>query len=243
MKRLLPLLAMLLLFGSARAATPLPGDSVYNLPLQLTDQDGHRQTLADRRGRPQLVTMFYTSCQMVCPMIIDSLRLTRNALDPATRARIDLLAVSFDPARDGVATLKSYAEKRKLDPRIWTLARAEPAQVRQLSGVLGLQYRQLPDGEFNHFERTDPARCRRPHRRPHRADRQARSRVRGGDPQGGCAAARLRDPLRRRLIHVSAAVADGEQTSRRTSGDAAWLPGIRGSCWCTWRAPSCSPAR
>ncbi|MGB5939006.1 MAG: SCO family protein [Rhodanobacter sp.] len=150
MKRLLSLFAMLLLLGSARAATPLPGDSVYNLKVQLTDQDGHRQTLADRRGRPQLVTMFYTSCQMVCPMIIDSLRLTRNALDPATRARIDLLAVSFDPARDDVATLKSYAEKRKLDPRIWTLARTEPAQVRQLSGVLGLQYRQLPDGEFNH---------------------------------------------------------------------------------------------
>lgn len=150
MKRLLPLFAMLLLLGSARAATPLPGDSVYNLPVRLTDQDGHRQTLADRRGRPQLVTMFYTSCQMVCPMIIDSLRQTRNALDPATRARIDLLAVSFDPARDDVAMLKSYAEKRKLDPRIWTLARTEPAQVRQLAGVLGLQYRQLPDGEFNH---------------------------------------------------------------------------------------------
>lgn len=150
MKRLLPLFAMLLLLGSAWAATPLPGDSVYNLKVQLTDQDGRQQMLAERRGRPQLVTMFYTSCQMVCPMIIDSLRQTRNALDPATRARIDLLAVSFDPARDDVATLKSYAEKRKLDPRIWTLARTEPAQVRQLSGVLGLQYRQLPDGEFNH---------------------------------------------------------------------------------------------
>jgi protein SCO1/2 len=58
--------------------------------------------------------------------------------------------VSFDPGRDDVATLRSYADKRKLDPRFWTLARAEPAQVRQLSGVLGLQYRQLPDGEFNH---------------------------------------------------------------------------------------------
>jgi protein SCO1/2 len=150
MKRLLPLFAMLLLLGNARAATPLPGDSIYNLPVQLTDQDGRQQTLAERRGRPQLVTMFYTSCQMVCPMIIDSLRSTRNALDPATRAQIDLLAVSFDPARDDVATLKNYAEKRKLDPRIWTLARTEPAQVRQLSGVLNLQYRQLPDGEFNH---------------------------------------------------------------------------------------------
>jgi len=150
MKRLLSVLAMLLLLGSAKAATPLPGDSVYNLPVQLTDQDGHQQKLAERRGRPQLITMFYTSCQMVCPMIIDSMRLTRNALDPATRARIDLLAVSFDPARDDVATLRTYAVKRKLDSRIWTLARAEPAHVRQLSGVLGLQYRQLPDKEFNH---------------------------------------------------------------------------------------------
>jgi protein SCO1/2 len=143
---------MLLLCGAspAWAATPLPGDSVYNLPVQLTDQEGHRQMLGERRGRPQLVTMFYTSCTMICPMIIDSLRLTRNALDPNLRAKLDLLAVSFDPVTDDVAALKAYADKRKLDPRFWTLARAGPAQVRQLSGVLGLQYRRLPDGEFNH---------------------------------------------------------------------------------------------
>jgi protein SCO1/2 len=150
MKGLLLLVASLLLAGAACAATPLPGDSIYNLPVQLTTQDGQSQMLSARRGRPQLVTMFYTQCQMVCPMIIDSLRLTRNALEPAVRSQVDLLAVSFDPANDDVATLRSYAAKRKLDPRVWTLARAAPAQVRQLSGVLGLQYRQLPDGEFNH---------------------------------------------------------------------------------------------
>jgi protein SCO1/2 len=150
MKGLLLLVASLLLAGAACAATPIPGDSIYNLPVQLTTQDGQSQMLSARRGRPQLVTMFYTQCQMVCPMIIDSLRLTRNALDPAVRSQVDLLAVSFDPANDDVATLRSYAAKRKLDPRVWTLARAAPAQVRQLSGVLGLQYRQLPDGEFNH---------------------------------------------------------------------------------------------
>lgn len=150
MKRLLLLLALMLTLGVAHAAQPLPGDSVYNLKVQLTDQDGHRQPFSARRGRYQLVTMFYSSCQMVCPMIIDSMRATRNALDPAERAKIDLLAVSFDPARDSVAALHHYAEKRKLDAPAWTLARAEPAGVRQLSGVLGLQFRQLPDGEFNH---------------------------------------------------------------------------------------------
>ena len=150
MKRLLLLVTGLLLAVGASAATPLPGDSVYNLPFQLTTQSGQQQLLSARRGRPQLVTMFYTSCQMVCPLIIDSLRLTRNALDPAVRSKLDLLAVSFDPAKDDVATLHAYAEKRRLDPRVWTLARADAAHVRQLSGVLGLQYRQLPDGEFNH---------------------------------------------------------------------------------------------
>jgi protein SCO1/2 len=150
MKRLLILLAVLLPCGVLHAARPLPGDSVYQLEVRLTDQDGHRQALSARRGRPQLVTMFYASCQMVCPMIIDSMRATREALDPVARAKLDLLAVSFDPARDSVAALHGYAAKRRLAAPAWTLARAEPVEVRQLASVLGLQYRQLPDGDFNH---------------------------------------------------------------------------------------------
>lgn len=150
MKRLLLLFVLLIPFARAQATTQLPGDSIYHLKLQLTDQDGRQQPLSARRGRPQLVTMFYSSCRMVCPLIIDSMRTTRNALAPAERAKIDLLAVSFDPARDSVAALYRYAAERGLAAPVWTLARTGPAGVRQLSGVLGLQYRQLPDGEFNH---------------------------------------------------------------------------------------------
>ena len=142
--------ALLLVGTGAFAATPLPGDSVYQLNVQLTRQDGQGQTLAARRGRPQLVTMFYTTCTMVCPMIIDTVKLTRKAIDEPARDQLDVLAVSFDPARDDVATLRKYADTRKLDPRHWTLARAEPQTVLQLAALLGVQYRQLPDGDFNH---------------------------------------------------------------------------------------------
>lgn len=153
MKRIWASVALLLLllpYGHAAATAPLPGDSVYQLDLKLTGQDGRQHALAARRGRPQLVSMFYTSCTMVCPLIIDSLRLTRHALPPSERDRVDVLAVSFDPAHDSVAALRRYAAVRKLDAIHWTLARAEPAGVRQLAAVLGLQYRQLPDGEFSH---------------------------------------------------------------------------------------------
>lgn len=149
MNRLLCLLALLLPVA-AWAEQPLPEDSVYQLPVTLTTQNGDHLQLAERRGRPQLLSMFYTTCQMVCPVIIDSQRMTHEALDPAQRERIDLLAVSFDPARDDVAALRAYVQKRKLDPRFWTLARPEPGQERPLSSVLGVQYRKLPDGDFNH---------------------------------------------------------------------------------------------
>ena len=60
-----------------------------------------------RRGRPQLVTMFYTSCQMVCPLIIDSLRLTRNALDPAVRI-VMLTANIQESSRNEAASMRVH---------------------------------------------------------------------------------------------------------------------------------------
>lgn len=149
MKTLVAWLGFLLL-GAAHAATTLPTDSIYQLDVALTDQSGTTWSLASRRGQVQLVSMFYSSCTMVCPMIVDTLKLTRNSIDEADRNRLKLLLISFDPARDDVTVLKQYAERRKLDAGTWTLARAEPAATRQLAALLGVQYRALPDGDFNH---------------------------------------------------------------------------------------------
>jgi protein SCO1/2 len=149
MGRWLLILASLLL-GAAHAATPLPSDSVYQLAVPLTDQDGHAAPFAARRGTPQLVSMFYASCTMVCPMIIDTMTATRRAAGEPGADRLALLAVSFDPQRDDVPALRRYAAAHKLDLRWWTLARTAPQDTRALAALLGVQYRKLPDGDFNH---------------------------------------------------------------------------------------------
>lgn len=131
-------------------AAALPGDSVYRLTDTYTDQAGRNFRLADGRGRVRLVAMFYTSCRYVCPLIIDSAKGVEHALEPAERARLGVLLVSLDPARDDVAALRSVFDKRRLDPARWTLARTEAAAVRRLAAVLGVRYRALADGEFNH---------------------------------------------------------------------------------------------
>lgn len=131
-------------------STPLPSDSIYQLAVPLTDQDGRTFKLDERRGQPVLVSMFYTSCQFVCPMLIDALRDTEAQLSAQERARLSVLMVSFDPAHDTVAVLKSTADGRQLDGNHWTLARTDPASMRKLAAVLGIQYRALPNGDFNH---------------------------------------------------------------------------------------------
>lgn len=150
MIRALMLFAALLLSAPALAEPVLPGDSVYRLTDTFVDQDGRAFRLADGRGKVRLATMFYTSCPYICPLIIDSAKGVEHALTPAERDRLAILLVSLDPVRDDPAALKRIATKRRLDPARWTLARTESAGVRRTAAVLGIRYRALADGEFNH---------------------------------------------------------------------------------------------
>lgn len=139
--------------AAAQAAPPqaaLPGASVYQIGAQLVDQDGRQFRLSERRGQPMLVSMFYNSCKFVCPMLIDSLRLTEQELSAQERARLSMLLITFDPARDDVKALKGIAAQRELDPARWTLARTDAASVRKIAASLDIQYRKLSDGEYNH---------------------------------------------------------------------------------------------
>ena len=149
-RRLLVLVAGLLLAGIALAAPPLPKDSVYQLDLPLTDSTGRTADWDQLRGKPRLVSMFYTSCQYICPLIVESGKAVERQLTPAQRAKLGVALISMDPARDTPAALRKVATDRKIDVGRWLLASPRQADVRQVAAVLGIRYRQLADGEFNH---------------------------------------------------------------------------------------------
>jgi protein SCO1/2 len=87
---------------------------------------------------------------MACPLIVDTLRNLDAALTPSERAQVDVLMVSMDPERDSPAALAALARERRItDPR-WTLARASPGDTRKLAAMLGIQYRKLDTGNFDH---------------------------------------------------------------------------------------------
>ena len=145
MKRLF--LILMLLAAVVRADAP---ESVYQLDVALTNQSGEQHQIDKHRGHPVLVTMFYGSCPMACPLLIDTMRSIERTVSPAQRAEMRFLLISIDPDRDTVANLNALANSRKLDTTRWTLARTDATSVRKIAAVLGIQYRRLPDGGYNH---------------------------------------------------------------------------------------------
>lgn len=132
------------------AASEPASDSLYQLDLVLTDQEGRQASLKGYAGQPLLVSMFYGSCKSVCPLIISTLQRIDAALPAEARGRTRVLLVSLDPETDTPALLATVAATHKIDTTRWSLSRAEPGDVRLLAAALGIKYKKQPDGVINH---------------------------------------------------------------------------------------------
>jgi formylglycine-generating enzyme required for sulfatase activity len=127
-----------------------PQAEPYHPDIPLQTQDGNRIAFDAPTAHLRIVTMFYASCPMACPLTIDTLRSIDEHLTPAERARLDVLMITFDPSHDSVSVLKRVTVERHLDTSRWTLARTTAGDVRRLSARLDIPYRALADGSFNH---------------------------------------------------------------------------------------------
>jgi protein SCO1/2 len=83
-------------------------------------------------------------------MIVDGIKAIEQQLDGESRAHLGVTLISLDPARDTPDVLARTTGERNIDPARWTLARPDPKDVRSIAGLLGVRYRALADGEFNH---------------------------------------------------------------------------------------------
>jgi protein SCO1 len=149
-KSLAMLIVLVGALGLTCARAAIPADSVLQLQITLTGQDGRPFALASRAGRPQILSFIFTSCQNICPLIVDTLRLNEKQLTPAEQQRLRVLLVSIDPQNDTSAVLKRYAAERRLDLTRWTLARTDEIALRKLSALLGIKYRRIDATDFSH---------------------------------------------------------------------------------------------
>ncbi len=163
-RRLLPLLLVLFAAGGGVAAeepahvhvhaaeppAPLPGNSLYQLGAALDAAGGGRVALDSLRGAPVVVTMFYSTCTSVCPMLTLQMQRIAAGLGERQRTQVRFLMVSLDAERDTPARLADFAAEHHLPRPPFIVAHAAASDVRAIAAALGIRYRQLPDGSFSH---------------------------------------------------------------------------------------------
>ena len=132
------------------AGTNYTDKSLYLLESTWTSDANRRVKLGVLRGRPQIVALFFASCQFTCPLTVSDLQRIESALPENLRTNTGFLLISFDSERDTPAALKAYRAKRELSHQNWTLLRGEADDVRELAALLGVIYKRDANGDFAH---------------------------------------------------------------------------------------------
>ena len=148
--RMFSVFVLLFSISTGFAQDELPGDSIYQVGGEWQNQDARLVGLNELVGKRQVITMIYTHCEHVCPVIVASMKLIEQSLPAPVLAETGFVLVTFTPETDTPEVMKDFAGKNNLDPDKWTLLRGTDDQVREMAMVLGVKYQVLEDNEVNH---------------------------------------------------------------------------------------------
>ncbi len=120
----------------------------------LVDSAGEPLSLRSLRGQPVVVSIVYTACSSVCPVITQRLL---AAVDNARKVfgtdRFAVLTVGFDARNDTPTRLTQFASTQGIDMTSWRLASGDAATIEALLRDLGFSYAAVAGG-FDHLSQT-----------------------------------------------------------------------------------------
>ncbi len=156
----------LVLFAIAGCSTPKPAtksccsaplaakdhakDSLFSLDANWENDAAQKIQLPALRGRPQVIGMFFSKCEVVCPLTVENMRRVEASLPEELRQQLRFTLVSFDCESDTPAELSHFRAAHQLPADRWTLLRGTPAGVRELADRLGIQFQQDSSRRFRH---------------------------------------------------------------------------------------------
>jgi protein SCO1 len=109
-----------------------PPPIMATIPVfSLTTTDGGSFKSDALVGQPYVASFFFTSCQTICPIVMNGVR---GVLSKAQSSGIALRAISItvDPDNDTPARLAAYREKEGIDANRWTLLTGDKVTLEEV---------------------------------------------------------------------------------------------------------------
>ena len=99
--------------------------------FSLINQNGKTITQDDYKDKIYVADFFFTTCQTICPVMMNNMVEVQNKLKNDTE--IMLLSHTVTPEIDSVAQLKKYALKKGVDDAKWNLVTGEKKEIYKLA--------------------------------------------------------------------------------------------------------------
>ncbi len=106
----------------------------------LIDSQRRPVTLSNLRGRVVGINFMYTACQLpdFCVRVVNHFSVIQQRFRGRLGRDLELLTVTFDPARDQPDVLARYARQWKPDPAHWRFLTGPVADVQRVLGLFGV---------------------------------------------------------------------------------------------------------
>jgi protein SCO1 len=118
--------------GDVRPNTSL-SDAVWQ------SDNGTKLQFADLLGHPQVVSFFYSSCHITCPLTLLSMKQVEAALPAEVRSQVGFILITFVPEIDSVGALHRFRRMENLSDR-WVLLRGSKRSTQKLADLLGASF-------------------------------------------------------------------------------------------------------
>ena len=112
----------------------------YARQFSLPDFDGKPRTLADFKGKVTAVFFGYTQCPDACPTTMAELAGIEKTLG-ADAAKVQVVFITIDPARDTAVLLKNYVTNFRPD---FLALRGDDAQTKAVAREFKVFYEKVP---------------------------------------------------------------------------------------------------
>ncbi len=118
------------------------------------DSDNKVVQLDKFLGKPLIISLIYTSCKDVCPMVSDSIA---DAVDTAQEVfgkdAFNVITIGFDDRNDTPSRMSDFKSSHGISDDNWTFLSADHNTIERFAKNAGFIYYKSPKG-FDHMTRT-----------------------------------------------------------------------------------------
>jgi len=118
------------------------------------DIHGQNFELDSLKGKPLVISLIYTSCHHVCPVITANIEKNADIAHEALgEDAFSIVSIGFDWQVDTPDRMRMYASAKGIDTPGWHFLSGDEASVSAISKDVGFQFFPAPQG-FDHLSQT-----------------------------------------------------------------------------------------